>query len=144
MATCWRRSANFGPDETHPETSAATVSQNQVSHHVSVVHQVYSGNNPASPWNAGNAMSNGSTAMVISSLRPAWANPAVVARVNAPSTATEIRPHKGSLASNRTIGATSRGKTVNRVRPGNHQPIMVIATKVAMSICTIISPSASL
>ena len=105
---------------------------------------MYRGNSPFRPWNAGNAISNGSKAMVISPLRPALAIPAVVASVMAPRTPTDIRPHKGNRTSDRTIGTAKSGRTVSSVRPGNHHPIMVIATKVAISICAIISPSASL
>ena len=89
-------------------------------------------------------MSKGSTAMVISPARPASAKPQVVASVNAARTDTAIRPQSGARAASSVTGRTKRGSTVSSVRPGNHQPIMVMATKVAVSVCTTISDSASL
>ena len=71
--------------------------------------------------------------MVISPTRPAWARPAVNARVQTPSNAMTNRMPVDTRPISRASGTTNSGSTVSMVRPGNHQPIMVTATKVAIS-----------
>jgi hypothetical protein len=52
--------------------------------------------------------------------------------------AIAARPIAGALRQTSTIGIANNGSTVIIVRPGNHQPIIVITTNVAMPSCTAI------
>jgi len=58
-----------------------------------------------------------------------------------PATPTiAARPSVGAFRQTSTRGIANIGSTVIIVRPGNHQPIIVITTNVAMPSCTAIRP----
>ena len=110
----------FLPDLTPVTAIAApaTTSHRTVNVHVSQVQEVYCGNNRETAWNGGKLMSNGSTAIVTSPARPAWARPAVIARLQAASASIAARTGGPAPAASEASGTTSSGNTVRRVLPG--------------------------
>ncbi len=83
----------------------------------------------------------GSTATAISPRWPATASNAVVSADHAPSPTIARLAIRPPARATSTTGITARGSTVVIVRPGNHQPIIVITTNVAMPSCTAIRPA---